>query len=712
MFVNGSLLGEPSLLNKLPEFTLVGGVDMTWVSHGRWRVLYSPDFEAAIKDAENHYACPDSDPYRFLLDITPYVHPGENTITLEHQKVLEKPSTMVIRNVFVEVGKSIAAPEGEIMPAPTGELRTYVADGPQTVAMEVGLSEDGAISVSASGRDFTVDTRTSLPDGAWHEPDAELAQRSVAQGETQTVAWDAGSCTIERAVSVRSDHVHVADTITNPGDTLVGVIIEHRANSTEAPPAAYIAGRKAHAAQLMTFNAANPAVFASFPEAGLGLVAEDDILRVHNKSFLQEDEFGIADTRLGLEAGASVTQEWSIYPTPGGDYWDFVNAVRRNWGSNFTIPGPFVYNSGIPRGVDAETTGQWGRDRAFKIICGGIAKYGEGEYAPGQYAHGTGINFAPGFVAAERDWISKMQKAAPEITPVCYFHAQCCTEPDAETKFADARLIDAQGEHIGYPYRYRLPLFVPTRENSYGKALWGYVDTILDEIGASGLYWDEMSHSVAWYAHDLPWDGYSVGINETTHAVTQKLTCVPLITQPLRQDIARHVRAKGKFLMANTQAPTRTMLDEKIVRFVETGTYSAMANTHLGCPLGLGNHHLDETAGDVAEMIRNMLRVGGTWYGHHYLYEPPEWDFGSVMFPITPEELHEGMVIGSERIHTAQSGRFGFPDGAQADVYVVGGDGMRALDADVTEVVEDGKYLYEIRMPGDQFAILVKQGEG
>jgi hypothetical protein len=79
------------------------------------------------------------------------------------------------------------------------------------------------------------------------------------------------------------------------------------------------------------------------------------------------------------------------------------------------------------------------------------------------------------------------------------------------------------------------------------------------------------------------------------------------------------------------------------------------------------------------------------------------------MFPITPVELREGVVLGEERIHTARSGRFGWPDGAAADMYVVDGQGARVTAPDVKEVAEDGRRLYEIRMPGDHFAILVKR---
>jgi len=705
VLVNGTLLTEKQLLNKTNAFKLVRGLDMLWIKSGRLRILYSPDFEAAIKDTENGYSCPDADPYHFVFDITQCVQPGDNTLRLEHLKVLQDPSTMIIRNVFAEVGRPITAPQDEeITPAPTGPLTNFVPTGAQDVAMRVSVSDDGAISVTAAGREVNVMTRTSLPNGLWHEPAMGQPQRLMEAGNEFSVEWETGTCSVHRTVTVGADCVGVADTISNPGAELIGVIIEHRASSDAAPSSSRVAGRETYGTQQGAYNPANPSAYGQWPEMGLGLVAEDDIMRIHNRSFREADEFGISDISLGLEGGASVTEEWSIYPTPGGDYWDFVNAVRRNWGSNFTIPGPFTFNSGIPYDADATTLGKWMRDRSLQIICGGIAQYSDLKYA-----HGTGILFAPEWVAREKHWVQAMQQGAPEVWQVCYFHSFCGTEPDGETKYADSRMINTAGEHIGYPYRYRLPLYVPTSENSYGKALWGYVDTILDEIGAAGVYWDEMSHSVLWFAEDMAWDGCSVTMNRSTHEVIGKTTSVPLISQPLRLAIARHVRERGKFLMGNSQPATRTMHDEKIVRFVETGSYSAVDNTHLECPLGLGNHHFDDSPAKVAEIIRNILAHGATWYGHHYLYDPPEWDFGSVMFPITPVEIRAGMVIGEERIHTAQSGRFGFADGAAADVYVVGGDGLRVADPDVTEVIENGAHLYDIRMPGDQFAVLVRK---
>ncbi|MBU0611685.1 MAG: hypothetical protein KKI08_27660, partial [Armatimonadetes bacterium] len=612
--VNGNVLGVENLLNKTNTFALRNGVDLTWFHTGRWRLLYSPDFEAALADKQSPYGLAEKDePYRFVWDITRHVKPGPNELKITHLKVLQNPDTLVLRNLGVEVGKFIEPPgEAAIAPAPTGSLPTIVAAVPPPPAMRVS-AHDATVEVRVGEQTITVCTRVSLPGGGWRE----------AQGAGDT-SFTAGPYRFARQVTPRTDHIHVADTLTNTTDQLIGVMFEHVADLGQAPEAVYLAGRKSFSAAANAWEPAHPSVFAQFKQLGVGLVAEDDVFRVHVRSLHDAKTFGLADDRLGLAPNSTVTLEWSIYPSPQPDYWAFVNAVRRNWGVNYTIPGAFVFAHKWPAGLTGEQYAQWMHDRGVKYICGGIAKY-----ASGLYAHGTCILSAPEFVARERDWTQKMKADDPALVPIAYFHAQCCTEPDGRTKYADARLLDGKGEQIEYPHGQVLPLYVPIEGNSYGKAIWGYVDCLIDDIGVKGIYWDEMSYSVQQVASHLPWDGHTVAIDRVTHQVTGKLTSVPLIMQPLALKIVDHIQGKGLFFMANTQAHTRTMMRQKLVRFVETGSYSALAETNLGCPLGLGNHSTEDTHAESATHVRELLKRGAVYYGHYYSRDAAPWNFTS-----------------------------------------------------------------------------------
>lgn len=91
--VNGNFLTADQLLNKRQEFVLQKrGLDMTWSTGDSWRVLFSPNFEDALKIGE--YAS-DNPPYHFVWDITSLVKPGENTLQIQNLKVLPQPTTMI-----------------------------------------------------------------------------------------------------------------------------------------------------------------------------------------------------------------------------------------------------------------------------------------------------------------------------------------------------------------------------------------------------------------------------------------------------------------------------------------------------------------------------------------------------------------------------------------------------------------------------------------
>ena len=70
------------------------------------------------------------------------------------------------------------------------------------------------------------------------------------------------------------------------------------------------------------------------------------------------------------------------------------------------------------------------------------------------------------------------------------------------------------------------------------------------------------------------------------------------------------------------------------------------------------------------------------------------------------------MVLGEDRIVTNRSGRYGWPDGSPAEVYVFDADGREVARPQVDRVTEGGRALTEVRMPSDHFAVLVRKACG
>lgn len=161
----GNVLERQHLMNKQNVFEIQSGLEQTWVKNRQWRILYSPDFEAAVTDVDNSMAAPNDEPYHFVWDITSFVKPGMNALKLSNLKVLPEPTTMVFRNAQIEVGAPIPNLNAvKIVPAPTGPLPRFVASGRQKLPIVVHLDSTGGIALSMSGQKFMVTTRTSLPD--------------------------------------------------------------------------------------------------------------------------------------------------------------------------------------------------------------------------------------------------------------------------------------------------------------------------------------------------------------------------------------------------------------------------------------------------------------------------------------------------------------------------------------------------------------------
>ncbi|MFH1919040.1 MAG: hypothetical protein ABIP48_04015 [Planctomycetota bacterium] len=496
--VNNDRLTGPDLINKPLEFTMLNGMDTTWAYGPWWRICYAPDFTDELRTAKLPFAIPDTDPYEFVWDVTPYVKPGKNMLVIHHKKVLSQGSTLVLRDIRVEFGKPVTSKgQGKVNAAPTGPVPTFVARGKEPVKIDVKLTNADLI-ITAAGRPLELHSRTSAPDGKWAPAQAGKA------GDDLTAVWTAPNHCVTRKVTVRDDHVHVADTITNTTDGLIGVILEHRLRLTDGPTKVLLGGRPPLSETSVGGHPAHPTALAVFDDHAVGLAAEDDIFRIHVETFREPDAIGLRDRQLGIAPGGSHTLQWSIYPVPRGDYWDFINAVRRNWGANYTIPYAICFDSAAGASKNSiEAHRAWLAKRKLKTLVSGQTYFVEDGAQPRDIlAEGTAIPMAKIWCRNVADWIDKMHKIDPSLKVLIYIHAQICTEPNAENLYAESTLLDAEGNHVTSPYKYPVYIYLSTLENAYGKALMKAAEETLRVTGADGFYCDEFAWATEHYAYD------------------------------------------------------------------------------------------------------------------------------------------------------------------------------------------------------------------
>ncbi|MDQ1255724.1 MAG: Carb-bd dom fam9 protein, partial [Candidatus Hydrogenedentes bacterium] len=324
----------------------------------------------------------------------------------------------------------------------------------------------------------------------------------------------------------------------------------------------------------------------------------------------------------------------------------------------------------------------------------------------GRYTHGTSFQLVEhdNYIAAGE----RFRRLAPGIKYLVYFHCFLDVTDDGPERFADARTLCPDGSQADYGEPDQR-LYIPMTTNSYGAAVAKNVDVILDEIGADGVYWDEHEYSRSTYHFGEPWDGVSGNIDPSTMRVTQLKSSVTLLSEPWRLALAEYIQSRSP-LVGNGAPVTKAMIARRFPCFVETGSITNCTQAHCYTPIALGDHLTERSELDAYGTMLAALDYGCVyhWYNdvtmiptHHHLTR--------YMFPITPVELHEGYIVGEDRIVTNRNGLYGWGDASPHEAHVFDDTGREQEAFAAPLVTQDGKTYTELRIgEGWSAAILRK----
>jgi len=716
--VNDQPIAADRLLNKPLEGRVYAGMILPWFGRGSLRVVYSPDYEAANQPDER-MAFVGGKAYEFVIAVADLLGEGANTLRLQHT-VPNIPQGLVISEIaLVPTPEPLPPAEDEVgAPPPTGELPVIAPKPVEPVAYRVEPLARGGFAIVAGEQRALVRSAFSWPNVGWNALD-EIAGEGEEPGwrpeiaarpdGAQEVRAAGASYELERTVISRADHVEVADRIVNTSGADLHVSLRHGIALAGLPEARI----HLHGTELLLPSGSfrggdNPSALVSAGGWGFGMLAEDDVLRAQCSQVADPElgEAGLLDHFLMIPAGEEYTLRWSVYVVPGGDYFDFVNAVRRNWGTNFTIDGPFAF---VPHPFSRETLvpdlAAWLDFTGVRVVSQQIPRSAERALAHGlAFLEATEEQQR---LQAQADLIRALR---PEVKVVCYIDIYITTLDDAPQRYPDARQLGADGQQLTYPggnWEGTAWQFVPTTENDYGHAMAGYFDLCLDELGYDGMYWDQVSHPGRTMAYGV-FDGHSALPDIETMTVKERVALIPLISQDFQEQQARRVLDAGGVLIGNSEPETATMSALRFPRFVEAWHPSKLADAHLHCPLGLGSPDRIQSEDDIARNIRDNLLWGGLWY--YYLHwnkvQLTRSTITAQMFPFTPIELHAGYLIGEERILTAKSGLFGWGDASAHRVFVYDEVGRLQEDFAAPQRTIDGATCTELRLPGGWLAAI------
>jgi len=569
-----------------------------------------------------------------------------------------------------------------------------------------------------------------------------------------TVNATCGEFRLMRTVRHRGHRIEVSDSLTNLTGDVIGIVLRHEMILPTAPKSPRLAGTRESAIAPRACPE-NPTLFAAQGRTGLGFVAEDDMLRLEMGAEVVGNRVCSYVENFGLAPGKSHTVRSALYPT-STDYFDFVNAVRRDWNVNFTVQGPFEFipAKSYQEPADADklrallarkkirlfALGPWFeyyddpkmtradykalQQRAIKVIksvqpdaiCLALMETNLYE-KPFTWFKGTlpadipfgrpGYTYKVGKSPGNYTW-----PAPPAVSAIVN-----------ASEWKDSVFRDAQGHVIldtWYVHNYVDPPALnlkvyPAPGNHRLKNGLEQIAFLLDDVGFDGVYIDQFSLAFNLedhFTYDY-WDGNTVDIDPATGKVVRKYADVSLIGAPARRAWVEAVLGRGKVVVANTTPAVSELQSLKTFRFMETQGYAPLApgipdqpvcaKGQLASPIGLGHQWWYDGARPGAEFFMRTvcahLRYGLLYYYYSADFPPEDGEFGPVnhMFPFTPVALHEGWIEGKERTITCISGTFPWWQPRAPVVHLFDSHG-REKQADVTVTPAKDGHQVRIRL--------------
>ncbi len=722
--------GSPRLLNRGDVFkTTIEGSKNWWETGNEANDTLQAFFGPGTGEMDARLISSRDEGYWYVLNISDIA----NYVVVGADDRIEsaKPNELTFRNIYMTTGNpmckemriedisvgTVPTEEVEKLMPSTGKPRTDIkGEIIKGKGSSLTVSKTGAMQLKIGGDSYFFDSAFSYPADhiSYHEfsaePSSDPTWKVTAKWSQRlngySVVGDSASYRITRSIELRDGKYYIKDTVENKTNAPLGLSIRHNVTTSQKLRAGdvYLVGNKDCPGT--DACAVNPTVYLRQPSSSMGVVVEDNVLRLQLNTLTKGNTTTFGTEHFGLDAHKTYTTEWTIYPSTDRDYWAFINWVRRDWKVNLTIPGPFAFSEG-----------EYLPERNIKIYS--IPPWFE-------YASGSGTS-RDDFIKILKPKITNLLAAQPDALPIGML--ECNLVIVERAKLADSDkipIIDQSSDRRGtygqecnaeqtkvfeklpwfdcmlkttdgrvlvdtyYSNSAFIDLMVyPAPGNHQFQYLRDNADFLMDQVGFKGVYIDQFTLAVRGLGQRdrcdfSKWDGHTVDLNERGE-ISRKYTDAALVGAKARADIIKHVAAKGGIVVTNGHSVVRETTGLPCFNFQETEWTAFnplermqdeppiegdMAAGHLDTPMGLGIRPArfgKEGEDHFAEIIHKWV-ITCLKNGQLYCYYankipttgPGAGGYGVLnhMYPFTPVELHPGWLIGKERILTAKSGTF------------------------------------------------------
>jgi hypothetical protein len=686
--LNGKPVEGKRISNRPASSMTMSGREANFIApDGFMTMPYAPN--AKSFDQSPQYGLIGVKGCEFEFDLAGLLKEGKNTLVFHNECKATEANAMLIAVERVELRvKAPPPPPPPPREAPTGPLMTCepATEFPKTFS---ALKQERAkITFTVNGEEYTAASEFTAPDGKWHTASTAFYE-------------------YRRKVVEHDEWIEVSDTFKNLTKENLPIMHRHRLAVSGRPESFALAGLNLLNRTGGTSAPENPTAFLATARSGAGLAALDDVFRVHGRESVQGGALFLADEELVLKPGVEYTAEWLIVPVAQPDLWAFINTTRRQMDANFPIKYQFAFTD-FRKPMDSWTDEQFKRYLDYKAVDIACQSLYCGTYK-GHVPHGLAFNEMPETYNFYTDFIKRLKRVYPDghVKHAVYYHCYADVIEENAQRFKDCRITDAAGNPMTYGGEAWLKLYLPTLDNAWGKAIGQGIDIRLDTIKTQSIYWDEFSYSSAKYTYNT-WDGWTGDIDPKTFQLKGLRAAVHLAALDFLVFNARRIMDRVP-LIANGAPQSRTTARLKYQNFVETGSISNCRSTLLHCPVALGDHLTERTEQDCYNVMLKALDNGClyNWYSDTVI--PTYSTLASHMFPFTPIELHEGWIVGKERILSNRSGVFGWGDASHFKWYVYDREGKATDGHEVKQTTHDGKTYAEVRLPEGYSVAIVRE---
>ncbi|MFO1019152.1 MAG: hypothetical protein U0903_00405 [Planctomycetales bacterium] len=609
-----------------------------------------------IKHADR-FAQPPDDSLRYVVELDSPSLDRENLLTFTNMPQHDVVPKLSFQGVTLR-----------LLPAQPSRKGYRVEDEAPPV---ISFDARGGIFVQSGAATIPVTTSLSKSGGGWWQvgtpsdslkPAEPMTMKSldVSNPDKVTLFGESKSCRWVRQFMRQGNRIIGKEELTNLTDEEQGMMWRQEFLFPAPLESVSLAGDD-DPSVLQTRLPANPSVFTSLGSFGVGMIAEDDVLRTQAIEAYDPatGRLSLRTERLLVPPKETVTLRWSLYALPGADYYDFINQVRRDWKVGFPLAGAYWWDAqnGISASDDDLTTWLEAHRPAAAVI---------GSWVDYRQKKPRTVGLGPGVLSEEfadyrqrlAKYIERLHRLQPDLKVLVYEHPFYNWPEKQAGEFRESWIVKADGERFFLPANSndtQAAGVFPSVGSEYGEAFRRTLVELRKQLKVDGFYLDETTHPGR-LADPLTYgtsDNVTAILDPRTFAIRAKVGNLPLLSRGYLEELVEQLREADLLVLGNFAPATERQNRETWPRFVETDNLKGCAAAHLYSPLAFSYSFERYTI----QQVRDRLMHGLLW-----CVTGPKDRLGLTdhFFPITPVGLHAGSVWGKERIVTAVSGEFGW----------------------------------------------------